>query len=635
MKKAKKGLKEKERRESALASPETESRVLENTGMVQGVGLAEDSPRSGPSSVGSSAEITELAGHIDRRDDEEVVPSHATSTTDEGIAGEVGASDLVAGPLQAGTNLEDSTPEAIEIPDLVSVVGTVNSEGRNLEDKAQAVPGEEGSCLGAVDQPVSGQVDLDIGSKAPRFEQERPAADHKRRESDKSFTDRKFSRPARPRTEYGDGLGSSGFANRPTRGTDTRYWETGQGVFKPIRKQNLGIGTTYSGRAESGTGMGPDSSQSRVQHFRTKSNGRSPTPTGSVQHGVWTVKASQPPAVEQKEKKDEDGTVDETSVAKTSSTEQKAGNDANTVTEQTPLALDVNEDKKELLVPDEMEVTVSEDHTTVPSAPATSTPFNLDGNPGDWPRLPQKCGIQGLTGEPSQPVTSVPPKDLSPAAAAGRVSAHGDGSVSHAMAKNETEDKMSGALLVGSLTVPLGNFGTDSSCPSNRGTILTDSLGRESSTGAGPAGANVQNDSIGGEALSTSEAEGLLENSDTTGYQRGVAGKSFFNANTTSKRLRPHAHAAGERGENSRHTGMPLSGQERLAKQGSLPAGASRFGTAKVWRAVGVVGDRQELSNIELVLGSDTFSRNRDVHDEQEGASVETSSCIALKVCWL
>ncbi|BBN17149.1 protein MpC2H2-1 [Marchantia polymorpha subsp. ruderalis] len=581
-----KKIRQKERKVTASQLvQELENESLDDEGNIPGV-EEDDSPTATGSSVSSLVSAHDLAmpgtSDLDMNEDIGQVEGRDEQP---GLAGEpviernkVREEDTVQLPKDISSpggigksmfyNPEDSSDSFVSVSrkgDYHSFDHTVKDKeilSRNLEEAVQDIDRDSRMAQQVTYNRSGRPADVQTGLHSRKGDQERITSDFRRRESDRSVVERKPLRISRDRTriEYPEVFQKPG---RDTKGYDTRYVDgPSQSTFKPVRKAN-----SFALKSDSGTS--DLAVLSRTQQYRSKPPGMhrtTHTPIAGNGQVVWTRKVSQPAVVELcKDRKEE--VIQDDKLANNSLTCHEWELQIE-LTDAVELASE-STGAPEVVKPDREDTETKE---------ATTTSAILDVKPGNE----LKAG--GL----AEDTTFVfGQKELD----------------------NDDDTMYSGALLVGSLSVPIGKFATEKFGQSRNyrafrsaSDLLPDLAlspapdGEGNDLGVRPQ-PSVQPDdaSLCIPRLKLTVPESSDGPSENVGSDLPVPVVRPNLGFDQGLKLKPQSPTSiPDRAESGRPLALP-PGQDRLAvKPGSWQTSAGRYVTAKVWRAVGLVGERQD-----------------------------------------
>ncbi|KAG6546741.1 hypothetical protein Mapa_011930 [Marchantia paleacea] len=578
-----KKIRQKERKVTASQLvQELENESLDDEGNIPGV-EEDDSPTATGSSVSSLVSTHDLAlpgtsdldlnedlGQVEGRDEhpglagEPVLERNKAREEDNmqllkdiSPPGGVGKSTFY--------NPEDSSDSFVSVSskgDYHSVDLTVKDKeilSRNLDEAVQDIDRDSRMA-----QPVtyyrSGRpADVQTGLHSRKGDQERITSDFRKRESDRSVVERKSLRISRDRSriEYPEVFQKPG---RDTKGYDTRYVDgPSQPTFKPVRKAN-----SFALKSDSGTS--DLAGLSRSQQYRSKPPGMHRTlPIPGNGQVVWTRKVPQPSVMELCKDRKED-VIQDDKLPNNSLT----SHDWELQIELTDAVELASESRgAPVVVKPAREDTEMEDVATTSAV--------VDVKPGNE----MKAG--GLAEDTT---FFFGEKEL----------------------ENEEDTMYNGALLVGSLSVPIGKFATEKFGQSRNyrpfrsasdhlpDLVLSQAPGGEGNDVGVRSQPSVQpDDALCIPRLKLIVPESSDGPSENVGSDFAMPVARPNSALDQGLKLKPQSPTSGpDRAESGRPLALP-PGQDRLAvKPGSWQTSAGRYVTAKVWRAVGLVGERQD-----------------------------------------
>ncbi|CAM6104441.1 unnamed protein product [Calypogeia fissa] len=545
---------------SQLILQELENESIDDEGNVQGIGEEDDSPTGTGSSSSSLVSAHDLALPESAELDEADALTH-NDVMDE--------HELVLGDKSdTGKYMSSDDDHLHRSPDGLSQYGRERQQIGGHRGEIESLYREEDPFMeaGPISQSrpadqMDWDNDFDSGPSHPypqrgsgrtgeaqfnpyyrKGEQDRIGSDFKRRDFERPGQDRKPLRITRERSrnDYPEQK-----PLRDSRGYDGRYGDNHPTSFKPLRKPNAYFVKADSGNSDLST---------RLQQYRSKLPGMNRTSSsGGNTQVVWTRKVPQPAAVEvPKDGQDETARGDG----------ESSKGDGRTASELPEAVLSVP-----------------------------------DIAPGDFANKLD----EGRTETNDDAATPVPLEDS-------RSARSGDDLIS-AEEIPEVDDGLSGALLVGSLSVPLGKFATVSTSQARPGSSAAlhraDDFEVRNVSAAG-----THDESHGLQDVINSLQEARLSSHVHTATGSSDCSEPLEKCVSTSPRASnpsstqstnlksQFSSRSPERGESSRHVAPPL-GNERLAvKPGSWQTSAGRYIHAKVWRAVGMVGERQEFNSI-------------------------------------
>ncbi|KAL2612855.1 hypothetical protein R1flu_024547 [Riccia fluitans] len=362
-----------------------------------------------------------------------------------------------------------------------------------------------------------------------RVDQERIAGDYVRRDSDRAVVDRKSVRISRDRmrNDYSEVYQKP---VRDGRGYDTRYINMDGGAQSSYKHRKV---NSFGLRSDIGT-------SDRSQLYRGKPSVMHRTMPGSGSgQVVWTRKVTQPAGVEVCRETNEE------TMQQTDKLPAEAPN-----TDEQNLMPEIPDAAASLVPPpDTVDPVISVKEEAEPNDTALPPPV-VDMRPLD------DVDVVGET----YSVSSV---------------------------ESEEEEMFGGALLVGSLSVPIGKYAADKFVQSR--SYSTFSYTEQ----------QVQVVGSGGDEISPGEApvdsHGLRGKGESD-YATSVANQSASHDEVLVK-TKPHSPTSGLDRPEFGHSfaSAPGPGNDRVAvKSLSWQPLAGRYVTAKVWRAVGQVGEKQD-----------------------------------------